>query len=78
VTYTKEKYVHAENKKQKSDNSDDEFGDINESYIPINQRIQKRENQKFSSICNHITKKLDFDFENIMDQTDNESIHLDM
>jgi len=78
VIYTKEKYVHAENEKQKLDNSDDEFGDINESYIPINQRIQKGENQKFSSTCNHITKKLDFAFENIMDQTDNESIHLDM
>lgn len=69
VTYTRENYVCAEDATQKSDKSDDEFGDINESYIPINRRIQIGENQKFLSTCNHITKKLDFDFENILDQT---------
>ncbi|XP_012062701.1 PREDICTED: flap endonuclease GEN [Atta cephalotes] len=79
VTCTRENYVHAENEKQKLDNSDDEFAFINESYIPINQRIQEKktgENRRFLSIYNHTTKKFDFDFENIMDQTDNENIHL--
>ncbi|KYM99090.1 PREDICTED: flap endonuclease GEN [Cyphomyrmex costatus] len=77
ATCTRENYVYAEDEKQKSDNSDDEFGCINESYIPISQRIQ-RENRKILSTCNYITKKSDLDFENIMDQTDNESIHLDI
>ncbi|XP_018351110.1 PREDICTED: flap endonuclease GEN isoform X3 [Trachymyrmex septentrionalis] len=76
VTCTRENYVHVENEKQKLDNSDDEFGFINESYIPINQRIQTRESRRFLSTCNYTTKKSDFDFENIMDQTDNESIYL--
>lgn len=77
VTYTRKNNVHAEDEKQKSDNSDDEFGDIDESYIPINQRIRIGESQRFLSTCNRITKKFDFDFENIMDQTD-ESIRLDI
>lgn len=76
--YTSENYVHAEDEKQKSDNSDDEFGDINESYIPINQRIQTGESQRLLSMCNRIKKKFSFDFENIMDETDNESTHLDI
>lgn len=76
VTYTKEKYIYAKDEKEKSDISDDEFSNINE-YIPIHQRIQFGGNHRVLSTCNHITKKLNFDFENIMDQTDNESIHLD-
>ncbi|XP_011875697.1 PREDICTED: flap endonuclease GEN [Vollenhovia emeryi] len=76
VTYIREDYVHEE-ERQKSDSSDDEFGDINESYIPINQRIQIGENQNFLSTRDQIKKKFNFDFENIMDQTDNGSIHLD-
>ncbi|XP_012526225.1 flap endonuclease GEN [Monomorium pharaonis] len=68
VIYTS-KNIHAEDKKEKSDNSDDEF-DINESYIPINQRIQIGENRKSVSMCNQLRKKFSFDFENIMDQTD--------
>lgn len=36
---TRENYVHIEDQRQKLDDSDDEFGDINESYIPINERI---------------------------------------
>jgi len=79
VTCTRKNYIHAENEKQKLNNSDDEFGFINESYIPINQRIQEKktgESRRFLSTYNHTTKKFDFDFENIMDQTDNESIHL--
>ncbi|KAG5342842.1 GEN endonuclease, partial [Acromyrmex charruanus] len=75
VTCTRENYVHIKNEKQKLDNSDDEFGFINESYIPISQRIQTGESRRFLSTYNH-TKNSDFDFENIMDRTDNESIHL--
>ncbi|KAG5307484.1 GEN endonuclease, partial [Acromyrmex insinuator] len=75
VTCTRENYVHTKNEKQKLDNSDDEFGFINESYIPISQRIQTGESRRFLSTYNH-TKNSDFDFENIIDRTDNESIHL--
>lgn len=74
---TKESYVHVEDERQKLDDSDDEFGDINESYIPINERIQIGESQQFLSTCNQIEKKFSFDFENIMDQTDNKSTYLD-
>ncbi|KYQ48335.1 Flap endonuclease GEN [Trachymyrmex zeteki] len=78
VTCTRENYVHAEDEKQKLDNSDDEFGCINELYIPIGQRLQIEESRRFLSTCNNITQKSDFDFENIMNQTDNESIHLNI
>lgn len=71
------KNVYAQDERQKSDNSDDEFGHINESYIPINQRIRIGESQKFLPTCNQIQKKLSFDFENILDQTDNESTYVD-
>ncbi|CAL1688185.1 unnamed protein product [Lasius platythorax] len=70
----KEKYVYAEDEKQKLD-LDDEFGDISELYVSINQRIQKEESKKLLQICNQIEKS-SFAFENIMDETDNESIHL--
>ncbi|KMQ95123.1 flap endonuclease gen [Lasius niger] len=75
LTY-KEKYVYAEDEKQKLD-LDDEFDDISELYVPINQRIQKEESKKLLQICNQIEKS-SFAFENIMDETDNENtcIHL--
>ncbi|TGZ46517.1 flap endonuclease GEN [Temnothorax longispinosus] len=72
VTYTREDYVHTQDEKRKSRNSDDEFGDINESYIPINQRIQIEQSRRFLSTNNQIKKKVSFDFENIMDQTNND------
>lgn len=67
----KKEYVYAENVKQKLDDFDDEFGDINELYIPINQRIQESK-----KVCNQI-KNSSCTFENIMDETANESKHLD-
>ncbi|XP_072759243.1 flap endonuclease GEN [Anoplolepis gracilipes] len=67
----KEEYVHVEDEKQKLNESDDEFGNISELYVPINQRIQKEENKKLQ------IKKSSFAFENIMNETDNESIHLE-
>lgn len=72
----KEKYVYAEKEEQKLDDLDDEFGDISELYVPINQRIQKAENKKFLQVCNQIENS-SFAFENIMDETDNGDIHLD-
>ncbi|KAL0129467.1 hypothetical protein PUN28_001626 [Cardiocondyla obscurior] len=78
VTCTKENYIYKDHGKQTSDNSDDEFGDINESYIPINQRIQLEKGQEFLSSCNQVEKKFNCDFENIMDETNNKSICLDM
>lgn len=72
----KENYVYTEDGKQKLDDSDEEFGDISELYVPINQRIQKEKSKKPLQICNQI-KKSSFAFENIMDETDNGSIHLD-
>lgn len=77
VTYIKENYVHTQDERRKSDHSDDEF-DINESYIPINQRIQIGESQKFLSTGNQTERRgYSFDFENIMDQTDDKSTYLD-
>lgn len=70
-TIPKEKYIYVENGKQKLGESDDEFGDISELYIPINQRIGESK-----KVCNQI-KKSSSAFENIMDETDNESIYLD-
>ncbi|XP_025263208.1 flap endonuclease GEN isoform X2 [Camponotus floridanus] len=74
----KEEYIYAENEKQKLDNSDDEFGDISELYIPINRRIQEKVkvSKESKEVCNQI-KKCSCAFENVMDETDNESIHLD-
>lgn len=62
---TSESYVHVEDKRQELDHSNDEFGNINESYIPINQRIQIGESRRFLSTCNQIEKKFSFDFEDI-------------
>lgn len=75
----KEEYIYAENGKQKLSDSDDEFGDINELYIPINRRIQEKAkvSKESKKVCNQI-KKYSCAFENVMDETDNESIHLDM
>lgn len=70
----KEKFVCAEDEKQELDDSDDEFGGISELYVPINQRIQKKENKL---LCNQIKHKSSVAFENIMDETD-ESAHLDI
>ncbi|KAL6262704.1 hypothetical protein P5V15_005496 [Pogonomyrmex californicus] len=79
VTCTTENNVYTKDEKRKLDNfSDDEFCNINESYIPINQRIQIEDNKKCSSTCNQIEKRFSYDFENIMDSTDDKSIHLDM
>lgn len=64
----KEKYVCTKDENQKLDDSDDEFGNISELYVPINQRIQKEESKKPLQICNQI-KKSSFAFENIMDET---------
>ncbi|XP_011633419.1 flap endonuclease GEN [Pogonomyrmex barbatus] len=78
VTCTTENNAYTKDEKQKLDNfSDDEFCNINESYIPINQRIQI-EDKKCSSTCNQIEKRFSYDFENIMDSTDDKSIHLDI
>lgn len=74
----KEEYIYAENGKQKLGDSDDEFDDISELYIPINRRIQEKVkvNKESKKVCNQI-KKCSCAFENVMDETDNESIHLD-
>ncbi|XP_032687921.1 flap endonuclease GEN [Odontomachus brunneus] len=58
-----------EDEEEKTDDSGDEFGDINESYIPINQRIQVETSKKLS--CNQIEKISTIDFEDIMNETDN-------
>lgn len=58
-----------EDEKEKTDDSDDEFGDINNLYIPINQRIKVETSKKLS--CNQIEKISTIDFENIMNETDN-------
>lgn len=75
-TSNMEERIHVEDKKEKIDDtdSDDEFGDINDLYIPINQRIQSgiRCDKKLS--CNKIMSTVAF--ENIMNETDNESMNL--
>lgn len=70
-----DEHVHVENKKELNE-SDDEFGDINNSYIPINQRIQIRENEKLLLMHCHIEKKSDIKFEDLMNETDGGSMHL--
>lgn len=76
----KEEYIDSENGKQKLDDSDDEFDEISELYIPINQRIQEKvcnkvKVSKESKKVRNQIKKSSCAFENIMDETDNESIH---
>ncbi|EZA52825.1 Flap endonuclease GEN [Ooceraea biroi] len=79
-----EEQVHAENKEEglalaenEEEESDDEFGDINDSYIPINQRIQIGENEKLLQTCCYIEKKSNVNFEDLMNETNNGSMHLE-
>lgn len=71
-----EKYIYVVNEKEKSDDSDDDFGNINESYVPINLRIQTKESKELLQMCNQIEKESCFAFENLIDETDNGSMHL--
>ncbi|XP_014488944.1 PREDICTED: flap endonuclease GEN isoform X2 [Dinoponera quadriceps] len=70
-----EKHVHVEDAEEKSDDSYDEFGGIDD-YIPINQRIQVGTSEKLLQMCNQIEKRSSIDFENIMNETVNESMQL--
>jgi len=72
-----EKQVQSKNEKEELSESDDEFAHINNSYIPIDQRVQIGRNEKLLQTCCHIEKKSDFNFEDIMNETDNGSMHLD-
>jgi flap endonuclease GEN len=72
-----EEQVQNKNEKEELSESDDEFAHVNNSYIPIDQRIQIGRNKKLLQTCCHIEKKSNFNFEDIMNETDNESIHLD-
>ncbi|XP_025161516.1 flap endonuclease GEN isoform X2 [Harpegnathos saltator] len=79
-TSNTEKHAYVEDKKENSDDSDDEFGDITELYIPIKQRIGRISNgpsEQLLQMCNQIEKKSSIDFEDIMDQTDIGSMYLD-
>jgi len=60
-----EKQVQSKNEKEELNESDDEFAHINNSYIPIDQRIQIERKEKSN-----------FNFENLMNETDNENMHL--
>lgn len=72
LTSTNEEHIFLEDEKQKSDDSDDEFGNIRESYVPINQRIQMESNKNLLQMCNQRENRFNFDFENVMDETDND------
>lgn len=66
-----EKIIYVEDDNEES-SSVDEFDNINESYIPINQRIQENKKQ----MCNQIEKKSCFMFEDIMNETDENSLYI--
>lgn len=67
---------HAENKKEKSDDSDDEFGYIDKVYIPLDQRIKMGRSNEPLKMCNQIEKKSCVDFEDILNETDEKSTYL--
>ncbi|XP_020300170.1 flap endonuclease GEN [Pseudomyrmex gracilis] len=64
--------IDIEDENKQADKSTDEFGNISESYIPINQRLEIRQ-EKNKRTCNQTRKKLSFNFENIMNETDSDS-----
>lgn len=65
-TSNMEKHVHVEDAKEKSDDSDDEFGDIKELYVPINQRIHVGTSEELLQMCNQIKKKSSVNFADII------------
>lgn len=73
LTLITKKLIDIEDENKQANNSNDEFGNISESYIPINQRIEMRREKNKKQTCNQTRKKLSFDFENIMSETDNDS-----
>lgn len=76
LTLNRERCIDIDADEKTDDFGDDEFGDISECYIPINQRVEmRRENRKrVQKTCNQIKEGSSCDFENIMSETNNDSI----
>lgn len=68
-----EEHVHSkEEKEELISESDDEFGDINDSYVPINERIEIRERGQLLQ-KRDIEKNCNVNFEDLLNETDNKS-----